>query len=788
MSPTSENSPAASNRLLLLGITVTSMAGLIIELALTRLFSVLFYYHFAFMAISVALLGLGAGGLFSYWIAGDRPLDALWSRLAALSGINAVVTVAALSIILRMQLSVTTINAQTLIPLSIVYFSALAPFFFAGVILSVVIARSVDQAGAVYFADLGGAGLGGLLLIPLLNFLGGPNTILFAAWLWAAGAVLWSYLGRGKWERWALLPLALAIAIAGNARLHFLDVKSAKGYLLNQETFNKWNSFSRVGLSRIPEGLDIRIDADAATMVAETPLTDKTFWIPEVNRYGMGLAHRIEQQFHPGATTLVIGPGGGYDVARALTAGSRMVTGVEINPIIINDIMLGVARDANHGLYARPDVHIVVEDGRSYARRSPDRYGVIQATLVDTWASTAAGAFALTENNLYTVDAFREYIRHLDDGGMLSITRWEFEQPREALRLISLGVEALREEGATDPAQHFVVVCDGALSHEGARATMLLKRAAFTRQELDAIQADVQGSDMSVLYLPGKGIANAFGELLQAPDSAGYENSYPYDITPVWDNRPFFFFNVRTRDVLSMWAGKESMDLKVNLGLLMLMGLMVISAVAVALFLVLPARLSTRLPRVPGVNRWLLYFAAIGLAYILVEVAFIQKFVLFLGHPTYALTVAVFILLMSSGIGSYWTRTFDEEQIASRLPRLLIGAAAWIGLLAACVTPLLTALVSLPLAGRVFVAGVLLAPAGFLMGTAFPSGLRLAGRVSKDCLQWAWAMNAATSVLGSLVAVFVSIHFGIWQTMTLGGVCYLAACLLASRRYDPSVQ
>ncbi len=766
--------------LLLLGVMATSMAGLIVELALTRLFSVLFYYHFAFMAISVALLGLGAGGLFSYWIAGDAPLDKLWRRLAALSGVNALVTVVALDVILHMQLAITTINAQTLVPLVIVYFSALVPFFFAGVILSLAIARSVDQAGAVYFADLGGAGLGGLLLIPLLNFLGGPNTILFAALLWAAGAMLWSYLGSGKWQRWAVLPVAMAVLIGVNARAHFLDVKSAKGYLLNQEIFNKWNSFSRIGLSRQAEGLNIRIDADAATLVAETPLTDKAYWSNEVNRYGMGLAHRIEQQFHPGATTLVIGPGGGYDVARALSAGSRHVTGVEINPIIVNDIMLGRALGANHGLYQRPDVKIVIEDGRSYARRSPDHYGVIQATLVDTWASTAAGAFALTENNLYTVDAFREYIRHLDADGMISITRWEFEQPREALRLISLGIEALREEGASDPAQHFIVVCDGALSHEGARATMLLKRSSFTPSELAAVQADLKGSDMSLLYMPGKGISNAFTEILQAPDVATYENSYPYDITPVWDNRPFFFFNVRTGDVLKMWAGRESMDLKVNLGLLMLMALLAISAVAVAMFLVLPARLSARLPRVPGVNRWLMFFAAIGLAYILVEVAFIQKFVLFLGHPTYALTVAVFILLMSSGIGSFWTRDFSDRELTIALPRFTMCAAMWIAILAAAVSPLLTALVSLPLAGRVVVAALLLMPAGFLMGTAFPSGLRLASLVSKDCLQWAWAMNAATSVFGSLAAVFISIHMGIWQTMILGAVFYLAASSLAS--------
>lgn len=776
MSLTSEK----SHGLILAGVTMTSMAGLIIELALTRLFSVLFYYHFAFMAISVALLGLGAGGLFSYWIVGPAAdTDALWNKLAKLSAIDALVTIAALAVILRMQISVATINAATLVPLSVVYFAAMAPFFFSGVILSVVIARTVKQAGAIYFADLGGAGLGGLLLIPLLNFMGGPNTILFAAFLWALASVLWSYLGGGRWKAWTVLPLLLALLIGGNVRFHYIDVKSAKGYLLNQEVFSKWNSFSRVGLSNIQEGMYIRIDADAATPIATVPLHDRDFWVPELNKYGAGMVHRLEQRFHPGSTTLVIGPGGGYDVARALTAGSKSVTGVEINPIIINDIMRNVGLEMSNRLYERPDVHIVIEDGRSYARRSPDHYGAIQATLVDTWASTAAGAFALTENNLYTVDAFREYLRHLDPDGMLSITRWEFETPREALRLISLGIEALHAEGAADPAKHFVVLVDGQLSHTGARATMLMKRSPFTVEELAAVREDIKGSVMSPLYLPDASIDSPFTALLRAPDTRAYENAYPYDITPVWDNRPFFFFNVRTGDMLKMWAGKETMDLKVNLGLLMLMFTMVLSVVAVGLFLVLPARLSTRLPHTPGVTKWLLFFATIGLAYILVEVAFIQKFVLFLGHPTYALTVAVFILLVSSGLGSFWTRRFDEYAIATRLPGLLAAAAVLLGVLAATVTPLLTALVSLPLLGRVAVAAVLLAPAGFLMGTAFPSGLRLAGRVEPACLQWAWAMNAATSVLGSLLAVFVSIHWGIWQTMALGAICYLCASTLA---------
>lgn len=181
--------------------------------------------------------------------------------------------------------------------------------------------------------------------------------------------------------------------------------------------------------------------------MADEPLSDRDFWQEQLTQQSAGLAYLLR----PGASALIIGPGGGFDVARALAAGSPAVTGVEINPIIAERIMLGRMREATHGLYQRPDVRIVVEDGRSFVCRSSHRYGVIQATLVDTWASISAGAFTLTENNLYTVEAFREYLRHLESDGILSITRWEVRQPREALRLLSLGMETLRAEGIPEP-------------------------------------------------------------------------------------------------------------------------------------------------------------------------------------------------------------------------------------------------------------------------------------------------------------------------------------------------
>jgi len=655
------------------------------------------------------------------------------------------------------------------IALTVLYFVSTIPFVFPGVILSLLLSRTSEFAGSVYFADLAGAGCGCLVLIPLLNWLGGPNALLCAAIAAAMSAVIWSALGGGDWRRWLVLPIVLGAIISANTQLAFLDVVRAKGQDFSKESFSRWNSFSRVGLTDVY----IRIDADAATRVADIPLTDQAFWEESTRRSGPGLVYWV----HPRSSVLIIGPGGGFDVGRALSRGSPDVTGVEINPIIINDIMLGVARQLSHEIYLRPEVHIVVEDGRSFVRRSPRRYGVIQATLVDTWASISAGAFTLTENNLYTVEAFQEYLRHLEPDGILSITRWEFKQPREALRLLSLGVEALKREGIADPSRYFVVTVDGTLSEMGTSATMLLKRSPWTAAELAAVRT----GGTTPICMPDQRFDNPFDQLLHAPDRDAFYQSYPYDVTPVYDNRPFFFFNVRTSGLLDMFRGAETMDRKINTGVLMLFAVLAASTLGVIFFLLVPARLSARLPREPGVNRWLLYFCAIGLAFILVEVAFIQKFVLFLGHPTYALTVAVFWLLASSATGSYWTRSFSEEQVRDRLPRLLLAAAAAVAVLAAGVTPLLTALVSWPLAARIAVAAVLLAPAGFLMGTAFPCALRLCGRSFPGALQWAWTMNAATSVLGSALAVFLSIQLGIWQTMVCGAVCYGGAAVLARR-------
>ena len=342
-------------------------------------------------------------------------------------------------------------------------------------------------------------------------------------------------------------------------------------------------------------------------------------------------------------------------MARALASGSRDVTGVEINPIIAKTVMQEKFPQKSNYLYSRPDVRIFVEDGRAFVRRSDEKYQVIQATLVDTWASTAAGAFALSENNLYTTDAFRDYMAHLTDDGILAITRWGLEPPRESLRLISLAIEALGQLGEGEAWRHVIVGRKGSTQGWGAQDTALISRKPFTNDDLARARAAFQASGMQTVYMPGAGIRNEFSGLLGSKNPEEYERNYMFDITPVGDNRPFFFYTVQPRDFWKFVtrASRDSADYKINKAVPLLFELMAVSLLATALILILPpVVLGTRLPRERGVLGFLLFFLFVGAGYILIEVGLIQKFVLFLGHPTYALTVVIFAMLVSSGVGS----------------------------------------------------------------------------------------------------------------------------------------
>jgi hypothetical protein len=369
---------------------------------------------------------------------------------------------------------------------------------------------------------------------------------------------------------------------------------------------------------------------------------------------------------------------------------------------------------------------------------------------------------------------------------MAAFTRWGFEPPRESLRLISLAIEALRGLGETDPSRHVIVGREGSVSGWGARDTVLISRRPFTASDIEAARGVFPRASMETVYLPAPDSPdNAFRQLLTSPRPREFQAGYPFDISPVSDNRPFFFYTVQPRDVWNFVAGasRDTADFKINRAVPLLFGLMLLSLVAMGVILALPPLvLGARLPREKGVPGYLLYFVCIGAGYILVEVALIQKFVLFLGHPTYALTVVIFSMLVSSGLGSYASRRFVGDEVDDgRLMRTLGLVAIMIALLALVLFTSLSAGVGLPLWVKIVLTVLLVFPAGFVMGVPFPSGLKRLEMWHKPSLRWAWSLNAASSVLGSVCALVCSIYLGLIQTLVMGGLLYAAALAIIAR-------
>ena len=779
----SSDSSKAKWSQLYLGVAFTTLATLILELALTRIFSVVFYYHFAFLAISIALFGLGAGGIFSYVVANWR--GNIYFKLGTLAVLNSIAVLASLVFVLWQ-------SHLDYLTLGLVFFTSALPFFFSGAIVSMAIAEAIQRVDRVYFFDLLGAAAGCLALVTLLNYFGGPNTVLAAGVLFAVSAAIWYNLAvtlRGRVVA-VMLALSFVVLIVYNVKHRLIDIHFAKGGELPAEMFVQWNSFSRIDLVHDGDEYNIRIDADASTGVANADLEHLTAQQKfDLQHEGSGIPYLLR----PGAKTLIIGPGGGWDVARALASGSQNVTAVEINPIIAQTIMRDRFPGLSHRLYFRPEVHVLIEDGRSFVRRSSEKYQVLQATLVDTWASTAAGAFALSENNLYTTDAFRDYLNHLTGDGLMVFTRWGLEPPRESLRLISLAMEALHDVGETQPWKHILVVRSEAekLATWGATDTVIVFRKPLSADDLARVHASLAGTALQPLYLPNDKPANAFGHLLKSDYPEAFWKNYQYDVSPVDDDRPFFFYSVQPKDIGQFFSylfrrGHHEADFKVNRALPLLFSLLGVSLVATIVVLALPPLLlGARLPVEKGVRRFLLYFFCIGAGYVLIQVALIQKFVLFLGHPTYALTVTVFAMLISSGLGSFCSHRLVRNAGDRPLSYVLIAVAVTVSAIAFLAAPISESGVGWPLPMKMAVTALLIAPAGFLMGMPFPTGLSRLGARFPQAVRWAWALNAAASVLGSAAAITLAVYIGLRATVLVGAVMYVGAlAILSFQRHE----
>jgi hypothetical protein len=781
-------------RTILLAIAATSAALLMTELALTRIFSVTMFYHFAFLAISIALFGLSASGVFVYVMRGRLAARDTAELLCIAALAHMTATVIALAFLVRIPVSL-TYSPENMVRMLAIYLLAALPFFTGGAVLSLAFARFTPQINALYASDLLGAAIGCLALVPLMNLLGAPGVVLSAAALSAAAALCFA---PARWQRrttraaFVILGAPLLMQLA---ELGPFDVVAIKGSDREARLlFSKWNSFSRVGVYDYPHAdwslspkfkgkpgpsLFMDIDASASTPIlgATGDMKDAAYLRHELTAIGYHLVER------PGGfSALVIGPGGGRDVLSALAFGARRVEGVEINPIIVRDVMLDRFRAYSGNLYLHPQVSIHVEDGRSFVRRSPERFDVIQASLVDTWAATAAGAYTLTENSLYTTEAFGDYLDHLTSDGLLTFTRWVVD----GLRLVSLAQEACARRGL-DAAQHIAIV------QYRSVMTFILKRSPFTPAEARRLQRVADDLGFTLLYAPGvpapavqdpaamreSGVSLAdYRALILASDREGFLASYRIDVRATTDDRPFFFHVTRLRDQFQVAFGRH---LLFGSGLSALLSLFLISAALVLLFIVAPLSIIGERPR-RGWGGWLAYFAALGAGFMLLEVAVLQRFVLLLGHPVYSLTVTLFSLLLGTGLGSLLSRRVPAESVRRVTLYALVAAALVAALSALVLERLVDFAIPWPLAARIAAAAALLIPVGVLLGIGLPGGMRLLDRARPEIVAWGWGMNGAFSVIGATAAIFIAMNWGFSATLLIGALTYLvAAGVLATR-------
>jgi len=798
-----------------------------LELTLTRIFSVTMWYHFAFMSISIAMFGLGLSGIYIYLFPHRFKPHQVERQLVGSSLLFSLFTF--LSFVLQLQIPfIPELSLQGFLSVGATYLTTCIPFFLGGLTISLALFHYRYLISTLYFSDLIGAGVGCMLLIPTLNLFGGPNAVLVIAILASVAALFFNLSlrskeqrqgpgGPGKWENGgtrssspiqgtsssgffrvlALLLIALVGTLLLNLQSGLLRVRFSKGSTLQEAGFlyKKWNAFSLIsvtkeydqgpfgwGLSDLayqgndPEELLLYIDEAAGT-----PITRFDGNLEKVGylKYDVtALAHYLKKE----GEILVIGPGGGRDILTALVFGQKKITGVEVNPLIIQAVN-EVFGDFTDHLYSYPGVEIIMDEARSYIARSNRQYDIIQASLIDTWAATAAGAFILTENNLYTLEAFLNYFQHLKDDGLLTMSRWFFHDlPAETLRLSALGLEAWRKAGVPHPEQHLILVKKMSWKAFGPNgiATLLMKKQPFTPEEIQTLSQVSERLGFDLVYTPGFARDPYFEQLIGASDRPAFYENFILDISPPTDDKPFFFQMMRFTDFFNEKIPPEIMNM--NLRAVSVLGILLLVVTCLVFIFILgplwvfsPRALHPTAAR--GTIQFLAYFACLGLGFMLVEIPLIQRFILFLGHPIYALSVILFSLLLFSGLGSYLT-TFISP---SRAEKYLLGILAALGLLLVFyifyLPDFMNALLAMKTGYKVLLTVFLLLPLGLLMGMPLPLGIKLVDMWASILIPWVWGVNGATSVLASVLAMAIAITFGFSIALIVGQTAYLLAML-----------
>ncbi len=803
------------NALQKVGLIIISAASLCFEINLTRLYSISHFYHFAFMVVSIALLGFGASGTFLAVLGkkDDTPLASKLVWMAIGAGVSMLGAYILINQLPFDSFSMAVDRRQILI-LMLHYTALAAPFFFSGMIVSVMLSRQTHAGGRVYALNLIGSALGCMAALMAPHLMGGEGTAALSSALAGLAAFIFLLCSWSRPKRKSIQIILGLIAIfllvgfsvmeigqliAGGEGLGIMELSISpyKGisYALQNPKAeiisSKWNATSRVDVVRSPSlhsipGLSYRyleplppirglfIDGDNlnALMPAESEM-DFAGYLPAA----------IAFYLRPEAETLILGSKGGMDVLAALALDAQRVTAVEENMLLI---------EAAADIYHLPGVELAATSGRSYLRSTNRRFDVIQLSLTDSYHPVSYGAYSLGENYRFTFESFSDMLDCLKQDGFLVVTRWLHEQPSEWLRTFTLGVSSLEARGANPQEQ--IVALRGYNT-----GTLLVKNGTFTSKELALIRTFVDEKAFDLVFtpdiqveeinrhniLPEEVYYQTFIDVLDHEERAHFYEQYMYDVRTPVDDHPFFghYFKWSQIGGILRSLGTTWQPFG-GAGFLVILAIFGLAVILAGVLILLPAivKKETKIPHLKGNIRILVYFGMIGFAFLLVEMPMIQQFILYLDHPTYAMAVVLFSLLLFSGLGSRWGSKILS--ISASLLILLVFLAGWFVVLPA----LLSATLGMPLAARISVSIIFTAPIGFLMGIPFPAGLEWMRRcISLDekfpaggIVGWIWAVNGSTSVIASILSSLLSLSFGFRRTLAVGMICYLGAWFMVS--------
>jgi spermidine synthase len=797
-------------RLPVYSVALLSATALAYEVLLVRLFSIIQWHHYAYMIISLALLGYGASGTFL--ALAFKPLLRHF-RVAFITSIAlfGLATLGCFLVAQRIPFNPEELLYDTgqWLNLTGMYLVLSLPFFFAASAIGLALAQYRGRLARVYAADLMGAGLGSLAVVlllfalfpmPALRLLSamGSAAALVAVWetglrvraaylLLACLAIAPAIL-PATWTELAMSPykdLSQSLRVTGtrvvqqrSSPLGLIDVVESRVIPLRHAPGLSLNATSEP-----PQQLALFIDGNGPSAITGIPSD------PTALDYLDQLTSALPYHLRTPDSVLVLGAGGGTSVLQALHLGAHHVDAVELNPQIVK-----LVRDTygafSGGIYRDARVRVITAEARGFLATDERHYDLIQIPILDSFGASSAGLYALSEDYLYTVEGLQAYLRHLTPGGLLAINRWVKMPPRDTLKALATAIEALERSGLEDAAQRLAVIRGWQTS------TLLVKNGTFSAAELAAVRRFCEARSFDLVYLPGMAASEAnrfnlltapyfFASATQLLGSAreSFFDRYKFNLRPATDDRPYFFhfFRWRTLPEILRLYGQGGVPL-MDIGYLVLLATLIQASAASLILILLPLwvyHLQRRqTPQRIGRARVLVYFAALGLAFLFIEIAFIQKLILFLHQPLYAVAVALSAFLLFAGLGSAWSQRFTGPRDKDRRPGILRPVAAVVTL---CVLYLATLddvfaqLMHLPDLGRILISILLIAPLAFCMGMPFPLGLAQLGQHAPQLMPWAWGINGCASVISTVLATLLAMHVGFTAVVASAGLLYLLA-------------